>query len=47
MNYQELVDAVLSDVQAYRGQGKVASYIPALAHHDPGRFGFAQYPTAA
>jgi glutaminase len=41
MDYQQLLDAVMSDVQAYRGQGKVASYIPALARHDPGRFGIA------
>jgi glutaminase len=41
MNYQQLLDDVMSDVQAYRGQGKVASYIPALARTDPGRFGIA------
>jgi glutaminase len=41
MDYQQLLDAVTSDVQAYRGQGKVASYIPALARADPRRFGIA------
>jgi glutaminase len=41
MDYQALVDNVLSDVQAYRGQGKVASYIPALEQVDPRKFGIA------
>jgi glutaminase len=41
MDHQALLDNVLSDVQAYRGQGKVASYIPALAHVDPRKFGIA------
>ncbi len=40
-DYQALVEAVLSDVQAYRGQGTVASYIPALAQTDPRKFGIA------
>jgi glutaminase len=41
MDYQQLLDAVMSDVQAYRGQGKVASYIPSLARQDGKRFGLA------
>jgi glutaminase len=41
MDHQALVENVLSDVQAYRGQGKVASYIPALASVDPHKFGIA------
>ena len=41
MDFQALVDEVRSDVQAYRGSGKVASYIPALAQADPHRFGIA------
>ena len=41
MDYQALAEEVLSDVQAYRGQGKVASYIPALAQADPRKFGIA------
>ncbi|MDB5671832.1 MAG: glutaminase [Alphaproteobacteria bacterium] len=41
MDYQALLDTVLSDVQAYRGQGKVAAYIPTLARADPTRFGIA------
>ena len=41
MDHQALVENVLSDVQAYRGQGKVASYIPALAAVDPHKFGIA------
>lgn len=41
MDYQALVDDVLADVSAYRGQGKVASYIPALAEADPTKLGLA------
>ncbi|HYG48607.1 MAG TPA: glutaminase [Allosphingosinicella sp.] len=41
MDYQALVDEALADVSAYRGQGKVASYIPALADADPNRLGLA------
>lgn len=41
MDYQALVDEVLSDVSAYKGQGKVASYIPALAQADPNKLGLA------
>ena len=41
MDYQALVEEILSDVQAYRGQGSVASYIPALAQADPRKFGIA------
>lgn len=41
MDYQALVDEVLSDVSAYKGQGKPASYIPALAQADPNRLGLA------
>ena len=38
---QALLDDVLSDVSAYRGQGSVASYIPMLAQQDPQRLGLA------
>ncbi|HEY0414590.1 MAG TPA: glutaminase [Allosphingosinicella sp.] len=41
MDYQAILDEVVSDVSAYRGQGTVASYIPALARVDPHRFGIA------
>ena len=41
MDYQALVDDVLTDVSAYKGQGKPASYIPALANADPNRLGLA------
>ncbi|MGA9582693.1 MAG: glutaminase [Allosphingosinicella sp.] len=41
MDYQALVDDVLSDVSAYKGQGSTASYIPALAQVDPNRLGLA------
>lgn len=41
MDYQALVDEVLADVSAYKGQGDVASYIPALAKADPNKLGLA------
>lgn len=41
MDYQALIEDVLSDVHAYRGTGKVASYIPVLAQADPHKFGLA------
>jgi glutaminase len=41
MDYQALVDEVLADVSAYKGQGTPASYIPALARADPGKLGLA------
>ena len=41
MDYQALVDEVLADVSAYKGQGTVASYIPALAQVDPDKLGLA------
>lgn len=41
MDYQALVDEVLSDVSAYKGQGAMASYIPALAQADPNKLGLA------
>ncbi|HEX4737901.1 MAG TPA: glutaminase [Allosphingosinicella sp.] len=41
MDYQALLDEVVSDVSAYRGQGNVAGYIPTLARADPEKFGIA------
>jgi glutaminase len=41
MDYQQLVDEVLADAEAYRGLGDVASYIPALAQVDPRKMGIA------
>jgi glutaminase len=41
MDYQNILDQVTRDVSAYRGQGTVASYIPALARVDPNKFGIA------
>jgi glutaminase len=41
MDYQAILDQVLSDVSAYRGQGTVASYIPTLARADPHKLGIA------
>jgi glutaminase len=41
MDYQALLDAVIADVSAYRGQGTVAGYIPALAKADPEKLGIA------
>jgi glutaminase len=41
MDYQALLDGVVSDVSAYRGQGNVAGYIPTLARADPNKLGIA------
>jgi glutaminase len=41
MDYQALLEDVLSDVSAYRGQGNVAGYIPTLARADPRKVGIA------
>jgi glutaminase len=41
LDYQSILDEVMSDVQAYRGQGTVAGYIPALAEVDPRKLGMA------
>lgn len=39
--YKTVIERIYKDVLPYRGQGKVADYIPALANVDPGRFGIA------
>lgn len=41
MDYQALLDDVVNDVSAYRGQGNVAGYIPTLARADPEKLGIA------
>lgn len=41
MDYQALLDDVVNDVSAYRGQGTVAGYIPTLARADPEKLGIA------
>jgi glutaminase len=41
MDYQALLDEVVKDVSAYRGQGTVAGYIPTLARADPEKLGIA------
>jgi len=41
MDYQALLEDVLGDVSAYRGQGDVAGYIPTLARADPRKLGIA------
>jgi glutaminase len=38
MNYQVILERILADVAPLLGQGKVASYIPALASADPHDF---------
>lgn len=40
-DYKTVIERIYDDVLPYRGQGKVADYIPALAHVDPGQFGIA------
>ncbi|HWH16800.1 MAG TPA: glutaminase [Allosphingosinicella sp.] len=39
MNYQAIVEEVLSAAEVYRGHGDVATYIPALAQVDPRKLG--------
>jgi glutaminase len=41
IDYQTLVDAVLSDADLYRGHGDVSNYLPALAQVDPKKLGIA------
>ena len=41
MDWQKLVEDVLSDVEVYRGHGEVASYIPALKAVNPRKLGIA------
>lgn len=41
MDYHALLEDVVSDVSAYRGQGNVAAYIPTLARADPKKLGIA------
>lgn len=41
MKYQAIIDEIYEEVQSFRGQGKVANYIPALAGIDPAKFGIA------
>ncbi|HWH21953.1 MAG TPA: glutaminase A, partial [Allosphingosinicella sp.] len=41
MDMQEIVNAVFSDAEVYRGHGDVASYIPALSKVDPNKLGIA------
>ena len=41
MDYSSVIDRIYNEVLPYRGRGKVADYIPALAEVDPDRFGIA------
>jgi len=41
MDLSDVAGAVLHDMQAHLGRGKVADYIPALARIDPSHFGLA------
>lgn len=41
LDYQQLLDDVLSDTEVYRGHGTTASYIPALKNVDPKKLGIA------
>jgi glutaminase len=41
MDYQSLLNDVINDVSAYRGQGTVAGYIPTLARADANKLGIA------
>jgi len=41
VDYKTVIDRIYNEVLPYRGQGKVADYIPALAKVDPRQFGMA------
>ncbi|MHC0430449.1 glutaminase [Streptomyces sp. O3] len=41
MDYQHILEQIAEDVAATPGRGRSADYIPALACHDPSRFGIA------
>lgn len=41
MDYQAILDGVLSDTEAYRGNGTLPSYIPALKSVNPRKLGIA------
>jgi glutaminase len=41
MSFQDVLEEVVADISAYRGQGKVAAYIPTLARADPAKLGVA------
>ncbi len=41
MDYQEVIEKIHREVLPFSGQGKVASYIPALAEVEPKQFGIA------
>ncbi len=41
MDYGEVIARLYDEVKSFRGQGKVADYIPALAEVDPGQYGIA------
>jgi len=40
-DYQSILESIRHEVQPLFGKGRVASYIPALAHTDPKKFGMA------
>lgn len=41
MNFQQILEEIQTEIQPLLGQGKVATYIPALAKIDPMQFGMA------
>lgn len=41
MNYQEILNEIYAEVQPLLSEGKVADYIPELAHVPPSKFGMA------
>jgi glutaminase len=41
MNYAPILEEIYADIQPVLGQGKVADYIPELAHVSPQKFGMA------
>ena len=41
MDYKEVIENIYQEVKPFFGRGKVANYIPALAHVDPHQYGIA------
>ena len=41
MNYQSIIDKIHLEIKPLLSQGKIASYIPALARISPEKFGMA------
>lgn len=41
IDYQQIIDQIVKEIEPYQGQGKQADYIPELANTNPDKFGFS------